>query len=188
MRVRDVDGDGDTDIVVTAQSYRPQSFSQWDFGVYWYENTGGMNFTEHKIGNANAWKVDCFDDEGDGHLEIVVSECSHGSSDSLAPCRLIFYKNNGSELFTPIVLDSSFPAGFGEIGAAGVRCADFDEDGKTDIICGDISNGKFYWYKNNGGSSFTRNTLATDCPNIDGMDVGDFQPDGHIDIAVAGRN
>jgi len=186
MRLRDVNGDGNTDIVIAVNTQQ----SQAGIGVYWYKNDGNLNptFTRHKIGNANAWKVDCFDDEGDGHLEIVVSECSHGSGDSLAPCRLIFYKNNGSELFTPIVLDSSFPAGFGEIGAAGVRCADFDEDGRTDIICGDISNGKFYWYKNNGGSSFTRNTIATDCPNIDGMDVGDFQPDGHIDIVAAGRN
>ncbi len=179
IRVRDVDADGDTDIVVTVNT----PYSQADIGLYWYKNTGGMNFTEHFIGKCNPWKVDCYDgDDGDGHLEMVVSETWHGSGSTTDPCRLILYKNDGFEVFTPIVLDT-----YGW-GGSGVSCAELNNDGKTDIICGDVEKSILYWYKNLGGNSFERDTIDVNCPAIDGIDVGDFEPDGDMDIVAAGRD
>ena len=179
MRLEDVDNDDTLDIVVSVNT----KFSQSDIGVYWYENTGGMNFIEHFIGKCNAWKVDCFDDEPqDGHLEIVVSETYHGSGSTTDPCRLIFYKNDGFEFFTPTTLDTYAER------AAGVRCAELNNDGKIDIISGNAISGVLYWYENMGSSSFTRHTIDNNCPDIDGIDVGDFEPDGDMDIVAAGRD
>lgn len=130
MRVRDMDGDGDSDIVVTAWTNR-FCWDQTDVGVYWFENKGSMNFTKHFIGMCNAWKVDCFDDDGDKHLDVVVSESYHGDQDSALDCKLILYRNNGAEGFTPVILDNSYSRGWGNAGGAGVRCADLNNNGKS---------------------------------------------------------
>ncbi len=179
MRPADVDNDSDLDIVATVNTQH----SQADIGLYWYENTGGMNFTEHFIGKCNPHKVDCFDDDGDGHLEIVVSEHWHGSGSTTDPCRLILYKNDGFEVFTPIVLDNTYG-----LGGAGVRCAKFDNDLAVDIVAGSMDAGILYWYRNNGGNNFTRHIIDNNCPELDGIDVGDFEPDGDMDIVAAGRD
>jgi hypothetical protein len=184
MRLRDIDADNDSDIVITVNT----QYSQSGIGVYWYRNNGGMSFTEVFIDGSNAWKVACFDDDGDGHLELVISENSHGPGGVFDPCRLIFYKNDGSENFTRTVIDNSFTAGGGVgYGGAGVACADFDGDGRTDIVCGDQHNGILCWYKNLGGSSFSKNIIDSSCPQLDGIDVADFEPDGDMDIVAAGR-
>lgn len=188
MRLRDIDNDGDSDIIATVQSNYSASLYPGE-GLYWYENNGSASFSRHgPIGSVNPWKVDCFDDRGDGHLNIVVSEFYHGyGSSTSANCRLIVYQNNGAENFSEDVIDNSFSGG-SATGGAGVRCYDFDKDGRTDIVCGDISASTLYWYKNNGGGGFTRNTIASDCPGIDGIDIGDFNNDGNMDICVAGRS
>ena len=116
MRLRDVDNDNDSDIVVTVMAWEAQT----EVGLFWYENLGGMVFDEHFIETCNPWKVDCFDDDGDGHLEMVVSEGQHGGTDTLDPCRLIYYENLGNETFFSTVIDNSFPAG-AYAGGAGVR-------------------------------------------------------------------
>ncbi len=178
MRAMDLDADNDIDIIITVNT----SSSQPDIGAYWYENTGGLNFTRHFIGKCNPWKVDCFDDDGDGHLEVVVSEVWHGADSSAAPCQLILYKNDGTEIFTQFVLDTYTTK------SAGVRCADLNSDGKTDIVCGDIISGMMYWYENMGSNSFTKHIIDNACPDVDGIDVGDFEPDGDMDIVAAGRS
>ncbi|MFA5033291.1 MAG: T9SS type A sorting domain-containing protein [bacterium] len=187
MRVYDIDGDGDSDIVATINSAQSLFIAE-DQGLYWFRNAGG-SFTSFYIGQANCWKVDCFDDDGDGHMDIIAGEFYHGyvASGTSAPCRLLLYKNNGAESFTEVVIDNTFPNGT-EAGVSGVRCYDFDKDGNTDIVCGDVTNGIFYLYKGTGGGNFTKNTIESTCVGIDGIDVGDFNTDGKMDIVVAGRN
>ncbi|MFA5032649.1 MAG: FG-GAP-like repeat-containing protein [bacterium] len=191
MRFGDMEGDGDIDIIVTVNTNRFYT-TQTGVGIYWYENTGNLNFTAHFIGFCNAWKIDCFDNDvpKDGHLDIVITECYHGNLDITANCKLILYKNNGSEGFSAYVIDNTLgpPNAASSSGGAGVRCADFDTDGLIDIVSGNASTGVFYWYKNTGGNNFQRYTIDANCPAIDGIDVGDFEPDGDMDVVVAGRN
>lgn len=188
MRLRDINNDGNIDIIATVCTSKFDGSLQTDVGLYWYENTGGMNFTQHLIGFCNPWKVDCFDDDGDNHLEVVITETYHGNLDTTTNCRLILYKNDGSEGFTPFILDNSFLPGVIGKGGAGVRCADLNNDGKIDIVSGDASGGILYWYENLGGCNFQRDTIDANCPAIDGIDVGDFEPDADMDIVVAGRD
>lgn len=188
MRILDIDGDNDNDIVATVNSL--YSLFVWENpGLYLYKNNGSGVFTKYSIGSCNPWKVDCFDDDGDGHFDIIVSEHDHGwvASGESAPCRLLMYMNDGAENFTEIVIDNSYAYG-DNIGGAGVRCYDFNGNNRTDIVCGDISAATFYFYDNNGGGGFTRNTIATNCTGIDGIDIGDFNNDGDMDICVAGRS
>lgn len=191
IRFGDLNNDGDVDIIVAVNTNRFFT-SQTNVGVYWFENNGNMTFTQHLIGFCNAWKVDCFDNDvpADGHLEVVVSEYYHSDLDTMLNCELILYRNNGSEVFTPFILDNSFAPGSqpSNSGGAGVRCADFDKDGLIDIVSGNASAGIFYWYENIGGNSFSRHTIDNNCSCIDGIDICDFEPDGDMDVAVAGRN
>lgn len=190
IRFGDMEGDGDIDIIATVSTNRFYTL-QTAIGVYWYENTGNLVFTRHLIGFCNAWKVDCFDNDIplDGHLEVVITECYHGNLDTTSNCKLILYKNNGAEIFSPYILDNSLgPPQKNHSGGAGIRCADFNGDSLIDIVSGNASTGVLYWYENNGGNNFIRHTIDNNCPLIDGIDIGDFEPDGDVDIVAAGRN
>lgn len=188
-RLEDVNNDGKKDIIVAGSAPR----ASWiqESGVYWFQNNstvGNISFTKHFIGTCDAWKCDVYDDEPDGHLEIVVTEEFFGSSGT-SPARMILYKNIGTDVFTQSVVETNLGLNLGDPpGGGGVRAADLDGDLKTDLIAGSSYNGVLYWYKNNGGSAFTRNTIDAMAGKIDGIDVGDFEQDGDIDIVACGRD
>lgn len=185
-RLADVNGDGRIDIIVAGSAPRPQWIQE--AGVYWYRNNVGLTFTKNFIATCDAWKVDIFDDEPDGHLEIVVAEEFFGQ-DSASPARIIMYKNNGAEGFNPIIIDPNVGLNLGDPpGGGGVRCVKLDGDNRTDIIGSSSYLGALYWYKNNGGNSFTKNTIDGMANNIDGIDIGDFDTDHDVDIVACGRN
>ncbi|MDD2889267.1 MAG: FG-GAP-like repeat-containing protein [bacterium] len=187
-RLVDVNNDGWLDIIVAGSAPR----TSWiqEAGVYWYRNNGGMSFTKNFIGTADAWKIDAFDNtDNDKHLDIVAAEEFFSGQDVSASARIILYKNNGAEGFSQIIIDNSLGRNLGDPpGGGGVRCADFDKDGKIDIVGSSSYNGVLYWYKNNDGTSFTRNVIDNLANNIDGIDIGDFEPDGNMDIVACGRN
>ncbi|MFA5031583.1 MAG: FG-GAP-like repeat-containing protein [bacterium] len=187
-RLVDVNNDGLLDIIVAASA--PRTSAIFESGVYWYRNNGGMSFTKNFIATADAWKVDAFDNvDNDNHLDIVASEEFFSGQDVSASARIILYKNNGAEGFSQVVIEANLGRNLGDPpGGGGVRCADFDNDNKIDIVGSSSYNGVLYWYKNNDGTSFTRNAIDNMASNIDGIDIGDFEPDGNMDIVACGRN
>lgn len=108
-----------------------------------------------------------------------------------APDRL--YRNNGDGTFT----DATQAAGFGGIGGPhsgkglGVVAADFNNDGEPDVYVANDDTPNFLFY-NNGDGTFTETGLLAGCAfSFDGVaqagmgvDAGDFNGDGHLDIFV----
>lgn len=187
MRLVDVNGDGLKDVIVAGSAPNP-SYIQ-ESGAYWYRNNGGMSFTKNFIATCDAWKCDAYDDEPDNHLEIVITEEFFGVNGT-SPARLLLFKNNGSEVFTQIVIDPDLGLHLADPpGGGGVRCAKVDNDTRTDLIAGSSYNGVLAWYKNMGGNSFTKNIIDNaGIDSVDGVDICDFEPDGDLDIASCVRN
>ncbi len=132
MQLVDLDRDGDLDIVYTngdnmdLQNMIPRPFH----GVQWLENKGNLQFEWHNIRRLyGAYAAAVADLNGDGHLDLVVASMFNDWSD---PNRasLIWLENDGTQKFrahgiatTPIHL---------------ITCAvaDFDQDGRVDIVTG----------------------------------------------------
>jgi hypothetical protein len=188
-RLVDVNNDGLLDIIVAASA--PRTSAIYESGVYWYKNNGSMSFTKNFIATADAWKIDAFDNvDGDKHLDLVAAEEFFSGQDTSAAARVILYKNNGAEGFSQVVIETNLGRHLGDPpGGGGVRCAKINnDDNKVDIVATSSYNGVLYWYKNNDGTSFTRYVIDNMATKIDGIDVGDFEPDGNMDIVACGRN
>jgi hypothetical protein len=185
LRVADVNGDNHLDVVVAVNA---DSVSKYpDYGVYWWENNGNMGFTRHKIGNANAWKVWTYDEEGDGKLEIIVSEQFFGRAEG-EPCRLVLYKNNGNN-FTEKIIDENLGNTMNPVPrGGGVVAYNFDSDGEIEIISGSHDRGVIYFYKKRSSGDYRREkTIDSDAPEFDGIDICDFDLDGDMDFVACGR-
>jgi hypothetical protein len=119
-----------------------------------YHNNGDGTFTEvsQKAGIANpagkSLGVAFADFDGDGWTDIYVA------NDSV---QCFLYRNNHDGTFTDVSLTAG--VGFNEDGRTfagmGVDFADYDNDGRPDIIVTDLSGQRYVLYKNNGDGAFT---------------------------------
>ena len=124
----DLDGDGDLDVVAGSRSERR---------ILWFENIGGLNFSEHAISIAalpsnltlDGFNMDYADINGDGRLDIVSTTW---------PGSLVWLQQ-------PDAFDSKWDAHL--IGTfipdqlVSVRLADVDGDGDLDAFSGAYSRG-----------------------------------------------
>src|SRR5690348_11331771 len=92
------------------------------------------------------------------------------------------YRYAGGNVFTNF--NVSLPNG----NATYLTGADFDNDGKVDLLCsayaGQFANGCYFW-RNNGGNAFT-NVLSFDHREFNSIDWGDYDNDGDLDIIMSG--
>ena len=89
------------------------------------------------------------DFDGDGWTDIYVA------NDSV---QCFLYRNNHNGTFTDVSLTAG--VGFNEDGKTfagmGVDFADYDNDGRPDIVVTDLSDQRYLLYRNNGDGSFRR--------------------------------
>jgi hypothetical protein len=192
----DLDGDGDLDIVIPG---------------YWFENPGrGVGtWTRHEwphLGVPNAFygtsmRVWIVDLNGDGHNDIVYSDCDTGQS------HVYWVQNLGRGerwerhlLPDPPTAPGDVP-GTGSFHSLGV--ADFDGDGDLDIFAGEqedpdkymVSQGKLpmkpaglkergvIWLSSGGTQpTFTPVVIQIDNPGWHDVALGDVDGDGDIDM------
>ncbi len=163
VAVGDYDNDGDADIFVN--NYGPNVL---------YRNNGDGTFTdvtrEAGLGEGDFFAAGaCFlDMDKDGDLDLYVSNYLELSPDLYGPryvrgvpvyrdprqypaCPDILYRNNGDGTFTDVSKESGIGrhAGWGR----GMVCADYDNDGDTDIFIANDESENFL-FQNDGTGKF----------------------------------
>lgn len=200
VAVGDYDNDGFEDLFVTAYG-----------GNHLYHNNGNGTFTDvtEKAGVAGSgWSVSAawVDLDGDGLLDLVVLRylqwdftdiwCgerkqgyrSYCHPDEFRPICPLVYHNDGDGHFSEITKQ----AGFAKPGnALGIAIADFNGDGRVDVLIANDSIPEFL-YQNKGNGTFEEVGLFAGV-GVDadghayagmGVDFADYDNDGLPDIAV----
>ncbi len=175
-----------------------------------YRNNGDGTFTDvtQAAGVAIGDKVGagaCFlDIDGDGKLDLFVANyCdftmakhqtrsinghpAYAGPMIYGPTRATLFHNNGDGTFTDITKESGIAEHLGT--GMGVICADYDNDGNTDIIVGNDAMANFVW-RNDGKGHFQEvgvlAGLAYDRNGIGlgtmGVECGDYNNDGRLDF------
>jgi len=175
-----------------------------------YRNNGDGTFTDvtQAAGVANGNKVGagaCFlDIDGDGDLDLFVANyvdftfAKHQTRNVnghpayvgpmiYGPVPATLFRNNGDGTFTDISRESGIAAHAGT--GMGVVCADYDDDGDTDIIVGNDAMANFVW-RNDGSGHFEEvgllTGLAYDRNGVGlgtmGVECGDYNNDGLLDF------
>jgi hypothetical protein len=176
VAVGDFNGDGHLDLA---------SASYGDNKIAWYPNTDGQGtFGAQMMVSASATskttRVAVGDFNGDGHLDIA--------SASPGDHKIAWYKNTdglgkfGAEIVVSTTANN----------AASVAVGDFNGDGHLDLASACSNN--IAWYKNTDGLGtfgtgivvFTLPVrLSTTAVYASSVAVGDFNGDGHLDLASA---
>jgi len=197
--VGDYDNDGDPDLYVN------------NFGTnVLYRNNGNGTFSDvtRIAGVANGDKVGAgasfLDIDKDGDLDLFVANYidftlakhqtrwvnghpAYVGPMIYGPVPSTLFRNNGNGTFTDISRESGIglQAGTG----MGVVCADYDDDGDTDIVVGNDAMANFVW-RNDGTGRFEEvgllSGLAYDMHGVGqgtmGVECGDFDNDGRLDF------
>ena len=181
VRVNDLDGDGDIDIV---------SYSG-DFKIAWYENMDGLgNFSDEQIVIIETERVDYLnleDIDGDNDIDIFYYKAE--SSASGGEKTLVWYENvNGLGTFSNQYVIATSVDDF-----AKVDLGDKDGDGDIDILytyydwSGDAG---IRWYENiDGQGNFNPYELTSDPDlNIKHVKLHDMDDDGDSDCLFVSSN
>lgn len=170
----DYDMDGDEDIFVTNESNQANNL---------YRNDGDFNFTKIETGVLvndlnSSMSASWADYDNDGDFDVFVANYQQGN---------ILYINDGEGNFSNSNLTWSDDIGCSFSSAF----SDYDNDGDLDLF---VTNGYCsddllnYLYENNGDATFTKideGPIATDLGGSYGCAWGDYNNDGHLDLAVA---
>ncbi len=169
VQAADIDGDGDPDLLVTAQ-----------FGsakIAWYENRGGGVFGPARpisLTAALATSATAADIDGDGDLDVVAT--SSGSE------TVAWYENtDGAGTFGPPRTISN-----ASNGPQQVVIADLDGDGDADVVVALPDDSSIAWYENlDGRGSFGPRRAVTSADGAIAACIADFDQDGDLDVAWA---
>lgn len=197
----DYDNDGDPDLYLN--NFGPNVL---------YRNNGNGTFSDvtQKAGVGNGDKTGagaCFLDlDQDGDLDLFVANYidftmgkhqtrsvnghpAYVGPMAYGPVPSTLYRNNGDGTFTDISVASGIAGHAGT--AMGVVCADYDDDGDTDVIVGNDAMANFVW--NNDGTGKFKEAgllagLAYDLHGIGqgtmGVECADFDNDGRLDFQM----
>jgi len=131
MKVIDMDGDKDPDILFTngdALDYQPDPKPY--HGVEWLENKGNLTFEFHDIGRFYGTAIaDAADLDGDGDMDVVAGSWLNYWDDPQRQS-LVWFENDGAQNFTPHAIISR-PAG-----VVALALADVNHDHRPDIVAG----------------------------------------------------
>ena len=199
VTVGDYDNDGNPDLYLN------------NYGAnVLYRNNGDGTFSDvtEKAGVANGHKVGAgtnfLDMDQDGDLDLFVCNYVDFTYDNhrvhhyygfpiyagpldFAPVPDTLYRNNGDRTFTDVSETSGVAASRGA--GMGTVCADYDDDGDTDIIVANDVGANFL-YRNDGSGKFAEVGLQAglaydgngDAQASMGVDCGDYDNDGWLDF------
>jgi len=195
----DYDNDGDQDLYLN--NFGPNVM---------YRNNGDGTFTDvtQPTGTQNGSRVGagaCFlDIDRDGDLDLYVANYLEFSYDApisatihgvpvypgpnrYPPVPYTHYRNNGDGTFTDVSVESGVGAHAGW--GMGIVCADYDNDGDTDVFVGnDVAEN--FLFENDGQGKFEEVGLVVGASydlrgnpqGSMGVDCGDYNNDGRLDF------
>jgi hypothetical protein len=112
------------------------------------------------------------DIDGDGYMDVL--SASYGDD------KVIWYKNDGGENFTPYEISTSAD------GANKVITADIDGDGDIDVLSSLFQDDSIIWYKNDGAGNFNDYyNLYYHANGAKSVAAADMDGDGDIDVLSA---
>jgi enediyne biosynthesis protein E4 len=201
VAIGDYDNDGHPDIYLNNFGTNLLFHNQGDGTFADVTGKAGVGDTDHVGAGA------CFlDMDGDGDLDLFVAHYVEFAYDKhrvarfngypayvgpldypTTPDRL--YRNNGDGTFTDVSAESGIGAHPGA--GMGMVCADFDQDGDTDIFVGNDETGNFL-FVNDGHGHFKEMGLPSGIAydfngkahGTMGVECGDYDHDGLLDFFV----
>ena len=187
VTLADVNKDGDLDIVAGAGGYPGDSPG----GLYVYLNQNGQSFTDGSSGLPGPGKdyfgsVQLIDLNKDTNLDIIASyesTWSKGNSKGIG-----IWLGNGGVGGSMKWTATTSPVNEGSYDSA--CCADFNNDGKLDLI-GGSSKGIHAWLGSHSSSTLSWTEVSSGLPTTGeytGVTLGDLNADGRLDIVAGSYN
>jgi hypothetical protein len=164
----DIDGDGDLDLLTSAQGGAE---------LAWFDNTDGQGSFGSKIIIANVstiYMALAGDMDGDNDLDVVV--VSNGTD------RVIWYENtDGAGTFSTGTIITTLTNG-----ATSLELADIDGDNDLDILSTSYLDDKLAYYINDGSGVFgTQNIISSTMDGAIYVHAADMDNDGDMDLLAA---
>ncbi len=152
-----------------------------DNKVVWIRQVSRGKFVETVVDDKSLAPVhvEAADMDGDGDLDLLVSAMGFVFPNNDKIGTVVILENDGKQHFTRHeVLTNTFRV-------TDIRAADFDEDGKMDLVVGQFGydQGEVRWMRRTGPWTFESETL-TDLSGDINVCVADFNGDGHQDIVA----
>lgn len=203
VRIADLDGDGDPDVVAGGRASRTAGGSRRDVdspslvwaGIHWWENPGAdardlSRWTRHEIDPAtrSGHGFEFGDLDGDGDPDIVNGNADWDTPDEEE--NVVWYENPGRqpEVGRPWPVHEVY-RGPEFVGKEQAVVADLDGDGRSDILI--PTETAIYWFRQRGGVegvAFDRVPIpkhpATHWPGR-ALEVADLNGDGRPDLIGA---
>jgi len=148
-----------------------------------YKNQTSYGFTKEEIGDSKKTQaVGLGDVNGDGFLDVAVANYRENVLDPIGKPQL--YINDGTGAF-PTISDLYNPLVYGH--GQRILMVDYDNDMDLDIAVAD-SRQPNNLYRNEGGNRFSLQWYSEPNLNTHGMDFGDYDNDGDLDLILGSHN